>query len=111
MDSRKSVPTTPLPSPRSGRSSQSGHSAATSLSRTQVRPRDYISAVIRLIVQESGGDIEVPNLRVTVQGCFGHTDLQINQCVAELTEHLTMEHSLPVEVLGSRSQVMSGTRA
>eukprot|EP00971_Amphidinium_carterae_P068048 1346889-Amphidinium_carterae.1 len=63
MASQSQVSTPPARSPRSGRSSQSGHSVASSLSRTQVRPGDYISAAIRLIVQESGGDIEAEDLQ------------------------------------------------
>eukprot|EP00971_Amphidinium_carterae_P249530 4952955-Amphidinium_carterae.1 len=58
-----SRPQTPVRTPRSARSSQSGQSAASSLSRTQVRPVDYVSAAIRLIVQESGGDIEAEDLQ------------------------------------------------
>eukprot|EP00971_Amphidinium_carterae_P176046 3489555-Amphidinium_carterae.1 len=63
MASRPQSSTPPARSPRSAKSSQSGHSVASSLSRTQVRPGDYVSAAIRLIVQESGGDIEVEDLQ------------------------------------------------
>eukprot|EP00971_Amphidinium_carterae_P208642 4139469-Amphidinium_carterae.1 len=96
MASRPQISTPPVRSPRSARSSLSGHSAASSLSRTQVRPVDYVSAAIRLIVQESGGDIEVDDLQVTVQGCFGHTDPQVHKWAADLGDALTLEHNLPV---------------
>eukprot|EP00971_Amphidinium_carterae_P047745 940198-Amphidinium_carterae.3 len=55
---------TPRSTPRSN------YSGASSIARSMVRPVDFVATTIRLICQESGGEIEPENLHVTVQGCM-----------------------------------------
>eukprot|EP00971_Amphidinium_carterae_P168834 3344957-Amphidinium_carterae.1 len=66
-----------------------------------VRPADFVAATIRLICQESGGEIEPESLHVTIQGCMSDS----------LEEILAQEHQLVVTTEGSKSQAISGTRA
>eukprot|EP00971_Amphidinium_carterae_P239780 4760121-Amphidinium_carterae.2 len=77
---------TPASSPRSARSAQSVQSATSSIARFQVKTAEFLAAAIRLICQESGGDIEPEHLQVTVQGCMSHSDAQFQERATELGE-------------------------
>eukprot|EP00971_Amphidinium_carterae_P082651 1634897-Amphidinium_carterae.1 len=57
-------------------------------------PRSNYSATIRLICQESGGEIEPENLHVTVQGCMSDSLEEVEFKATEIGEILAQEHQL-----------------